>query len=326
MPPLEGSDEAAGRTRLGQIKIGDARLDFLERAHEAKKKVQAELTVLDFAPERKEQPTRAILDPNLPPLIRNLDALLLVIPEFGGRRGEVVQTLESVEAELVFFDLEQAERKLSRQEKEHAGTEFERAALAKLLKWLETGKPLRALEMNSQEQRMFAAFGFLSRKPALAVINCEAENARAVLSQPEADALTRHGLEAFRLAAAFEAELWQLDAAGRSELLHEVGLDLLARDRLVAALCRHLGLITFYTASEREVRAWLLARDSTALEAAALIHSDIARGFIRAEVVSFNDFAALGSYAKAREAGKLRLEGKNYVVNDGDILHVRFKV
>jgi ribosome-binding ATPase len=109
-------------------------------------------------------------------------------------------------------------------------------------------------------------------------------------------------------------------------MLEAVGLDQPARDRLITALYRHLGLITFYTAGEPEAHAWSLHRGETALEAAARIHSDIARGFIRAEVVAYNDFAELRSDAKVKEAGKLRLEGRDYIMQDGDIIHIRFKV
>ena len=110
------------------------------------------------------------------------------------------------------------------------------------------------------------------------------------------------------------------------ELLGEAGLERPARERLIAALYRHLGLITFYTVGEPEAHAWPLRRGATALEAAAEIHSDIARGFIRCEVMGYDDFVAAGSEAKVKEAGKFRLEGKDYVMQDGDIIHVRFKV
>ena len=173
---------------------------------------------------------------------------------------------------------------------------------------------------------MFASFGLLSRKPALVVVNCDADRAGAAPAAGAVEAAAAHGMELFGLAAAFEAELWELDAEGQREMLSATGLSAPARDRLVTALYRALGLITFYTAGEPEAHAWPLARGASALEAAARIHSDIARGFIRAEIVSYEDFAALRSDAKVREAGKLRLEGREYVIRDGDIIHVRFKV
>ncbi|MGH8012831.1 MAG: DUF933 domain-containing protein [Candidatus Binataceae bacterium] len=325
LAPMPGQNEK-NRARPGQIKVADARLDLLEAAYGSKKKIPVELTVLDFAPNPKEQKEGAALDPTLIPLLRDLDALLLVIPEFTGNAAPLSEAIERLENELVFADFDQTERRLERLKKEKGAVEFERAALEKCLKWLEHGAPLRTLEMTAQEIQAFSSFGLLSRKPALVVINCDADRATADLSGDEAAGLHARGLEVFRLAASFEAELWQLDAEGQRELLEEAGLAAPARDRLIAALYQHLGLLTFYTAGEPEAHAWSLRRGASALEAAGRIHSDIARGFIRAEVVSYEDFAALRSDAKVKEAGKLRLEGKDYLMRDGDIIHIRFKV
>jgi ribosome-binding ATPase len=325
LAPLAHHD-AKNRARPGQIKVADPRLDLLEKLCKSKKKVQAELTILDFAPNPKEQKAGAALDLSLMPLVRDLDALLIVIPQFEGNRVELAPAVEAIENELVFADFEQADRRLKRLEKEKDVSEFERASLQKVTGWLESGAPLRKLGMTSQELQLFSSFGFLSRKPALVVINCETENATAAMPESESARLHARSLEAFRLAAAFEAELWELEPAAQGELLREAGLEAPARDRLVAAIYRHLGLITFYTAGEPEAHAWPIRCGSTALEAAAEIHSDIARGFIRAEVIGYEDFAALGSEAKAKEAGKLRLEGRDYIMRDGDVIHVRFKV
>jgi len=326
LEPLATHPEARNRGRPGQIKVADPRLDFIARAHRSRKTVHAEMTVLDFAPNPKEQKAGAALDLSLIPLIRDLDALLIVIPQFAGASVALVPALESVEHELVFADFDQAERRLKRLEKEKGATDFERGALERCLKWLESDAPLRTLEMTAQELHAFSSFGFLSRKPAMAVVNCEMEDAAAEFAEAERGVLRTRGLEALRLAAAFEAELWELDPAAQRELLREAGLQAPARDRLIAALYRHLGLVTFYTVAEPEAHAWPIPRGATALEAAAEIHSDIARGFIRCEVSGYQDFAALGSEAKVKEAGKLRLEGKDYVIQDGDIIHVRFKV
>jgi GTP-binding protein YchF len=327
LAPLAGQGDGRNRARPGQIKVADERLDFLERTYGSKKRVEVELTVLDFAPHPKEQKEGAALDPSLLPLIRDLDALLIVIPEFAGNQAALPGALAAVEAELVFADLDQAERRLERLTKErNPASEFERVTLQRCVKWLEDGKPLRSFEMTAQELIVFASFGLLSRKPALVVVNCDAERAGAAPAAGAVEAAAAHGMELFGLAAAFEAELWELDAGGQRELLSAAGLSAPARERLVTALYRALGLITFYTAGEPEAHAWPLARGASALEAAGRIHSDIARGFIRAEIVSYEDFAALRSDAKVREAGKLRLEGKDYAIRDGDIIHVRFKV
>jgi ribosome-binding ATPase len=321
---IPGVADARNRARFGQIKVADTRLDLLEEAYGSRKKVPVELTLLDFAPNPKEQKEGAALDASLLPLIRDLDALLLVVPEFTGHDLPLVTVVENIEGELVFADFDQTERRLERLKKEKGQVEFERTALEKCLRWLEQGKPLRTLELTAQEVQTFSSFGFLSRKPALAIINCDAD--RATVADNNLDVLQDHGLESFRLAAGFEAELWQLDSDGRRELLTEAGISAPARDRLVTALYRSLGLITFYTAGEPEAHAWPLRNGASALEAADRIHSDIARGFIRAEVVSYEDFAELRSDARVKEAGKLRLEGRDYVMRDGDIIHIRFKV
>jgi ribosome-binding ATPase len=325
LAPIPGTAEGRNRARPGQIKVADARLDFLEAAYGSKKKVPVELTIIDFAPNPKEQKEGAALDASLLPLVRDMDALLIVIPQFAGMDKDLVATLEHIEGELVFADFDQAERRLERLKKEK-GSDFERAALEKVTAWLGDGKPLRLLEMTPQEKQAFSSFGFLSRKPALVTVNCEMERASADVTDAERTAVHAHGLEVFRLAAAFESELWELDEAGKTEMLKDAGLDAPARDRLIAALYNHLGLITFYTAGEPEAHAWSLRRGETALEAAGVIHTDIARGFIRAEVVSYDDFAVHKSDAKVKEAGKLRLEGRDYIMRDGDMIHVRFKV
>jgi ribosome-binding ATPase len=321
---MPGVGDARNRARLGQIKVSDARLDFLEQAYGSRKKVPVELTLLDFAPNPKEQKEGAALDSSLLPLIRDLDALLLVVPEFSGQAVPLVTGIENMESELVFADFDQAERRLERLKKEKGQVEFERNALEKCVRRLEQGTPLRTLDLAIQEIQTFSSFGFLSRKPALAVINCDAD--RATVIDQKLGPIHERGLESFRLAAAFEAELWELDDQGRRELLAEAGIEAPARERLISALYRSLGLITFYTAGEPEAHAWQLRRGASALEAAERIHSDIARGFIRAEVVSYEDFAVLRSDARVKEAGKLRLEGRDYIIRDGDIIHVRFKV
>jgi GTP-binding protein YchF len=326
LAPLQSGADARNRARPGQIKVADPRLDFLEETYGSKKKVSVELTVLDFAPSPKDQKAGAALDATLLPLIRDLDALLVVIPRFAGAAADTVKTVESIEAELVFADFDQAERRLERMKKEKGASDFERAALEKCIAWLEGAQPLRKLDLTAQEATTLSHFCFLSQKPALVVINCDTEQAAALLSADVAAALERRGLQAMNLAARFEAELWELDIDAQRELLKEAGLEAPARDRLITALYRLLGLITFYTAGEPEAHAWPLRRDASALEAAGRIHSDIAKGFIRAEVVSYGDFERLRSDAKVKEAGKLRLEGRDYAMQDGDIIHIRFKV
>ena len=319
-------NQGKSRARPGQIKIPDARLDFLERACGSRKKIPIELTVTDFAPGTKDIKAGSVLDTTLIPVMRELDAILMVAASRAVGGGDLLATLRSIEEELIFSDFEQAERRLERMKKERSPEEVERAALQRSLAHLEHGKPLRTLEISAQEKKILSHFCFLSQKSALLVVNCAPEETAQEILPEQIRAIETHGLETFPMAAAFEAELWALSEAGRQDLLREVGLRASARDRLTAALFRRLGMMTFYTAGEPEARAWSLPAGSTALEAAAKIHSDIARGFIRAEVISYLDFEQFGSEAKAKAAGRLRLEGRDYVMQDGDVIHIRFKV
>jgi ribosome-binding ATPase len=325
LAPL-AAQQSKNRARPGQIRVPDPRLDFLELVCESKKKVPVELTVLDFAPGQKESKAGAVLDATLIPMMRELDAILIVVasPAIGG--SELLPTVRSIEEELVFADFEQAERRLERIKKERAPDEVERAALQRVVACLEHGAPLRTLDLSAQEIKVLSHFCFLSQKSALLVINCATEEAAQKVPDDQVKEIAMRGLDIFPMAAAFEAELWELAEEERDELLRETGLSASAADRLTAALFRRLGLMVFYTAGEPEAHAWALPAGSTALDAAAKIHSDIARGFIRAEVISFVDFEHFGSEAKAKAAGRLRLEGKEYLMQDGDVIHIRFKV
>src|SRR5262249_26143097 len=188
------------RGRPGQIKVADARLDFLETTYGSKKRVPVELTVLDFPPNPKEQKEGAALDAGLLPLIRDLDALLIVVPQFPGMHRGLAVAIESIDGELVFADFDQAERRLERAKKDRSGTDFERAALEKVLKWLEQGQPLRLLDLSAQELQTFSSFGFLSRKPVLAIVNRE-ESSTAEIGEADRAALAARGVEVFPLCA-----------------------------------------------------------------------------------------------------------------------------
>ncbi len=325
LPQVPAHGGHKGRARAGQIKVPDPRLDFLAALYDSEKKIQAEINLFDFAPNPKEQNGDAALDVSLLPLIRDLDALLIVIARFGVMSAEVERSIRDINAELVFADLDQAERRLERLGKEGRRGDFERATLEKCLAWLSSGRPLRTFSLTAQEAKAISSFGFVSQKPALAVVNQEAKGGREDVLLSGDESAEAHGLELFALDALLEAELWELDPPQQLDLLKAAGLELPAGARLVRALYHRLGLITFYTAGPSEARAWSLPQGATALEAAGRVHSDIARGFIRAEVISFNDLERLGSETKVREAGRLRLESRDYVIQDGDIIHVRFK-
>ena len=182
------------------------------------------------------------------------------------------------------------------------------------------------MRLSDAEQREMAHFGFLSRRPMLVVLNVpEADAARSLPPELESEVRVR-GAEGLVLSAAVEAEIAELDPAEQPAFLDSIGLREPARERFIRAAYHLLELASFFTVGEDEVRAWTIHRGDRAPRAAAKIHSDLERGFIRAEVIHYEEFMVAGSEAKARERGKMRLEGKEYVVRDGDILHVRAAV
>jgi ribosome-binding ATPase YchF (GTP1/OBG family) len=202
----------------------------------------------------------------------------------------------------------------------------EEALLERCVAALESEKSLRNLDFSADEENILSGFGFLSRKPALALFNQADDKAGQPLPAAYQDELRRRELEGLALAGKVEMEVAQLDEGDREAFLKEIGIQEPARERFIRASYRLMDLISFLTAGEDEVRAWTIPQGTVARKAAGKIHSDIERGFIRAEVIAYEDFIALGSETKCKEAGKLRLEGKDYVVEDGDIIHFRFAV
>jgi GTP-binding protein YchF len=236
-----------------------------------------------------------------------------------------VKDIEAFATELVLADLAVVEKRLERLRKEK-GHERERALLERIVPALESGTPLRRLGLAPEELSQLAGFAFLSLRPLLIVLNVAEGQAAAPLPPEVAERAHAEGAEALVLSARVEAELEEIEPAERAAFLAELGLAASARERFIRASYTLLDLISFLTGGEDECRAWPIRRGTTALKAAGKVHSDIERGFIRAEVIAYEDFVRLGSEARCREAGKLRLEGKDYVVRDGDIIHFRFAV
>jgi ribosome-binding ATPase YchF (GTP1/OBG family) len=191
--------------------------------------------------------------------------------------------------------------------------------MRRLQEALENEQPIRSAIASDAEDKLIRSFGFLSQKAALTVLNCSEDT----LGTPAEDV---GGLPALRLSAQIEEEIAQLPADERGEFLADLGLDEPAADRLVRACYARLDLISFLTVGEDECRAWTIPAGTPAVEAAGKIHTDIARGFIRAETVSYDDFRDAGDMKGAKAAGRVRLEGKDYIVQDGDIINFRFNV
>jgi ribosome-binding ATPase len=323
------ADHGDRRPQVGTIKVPDPRVDALAKIWSPKKTTYAEVTFLDFPPTRDTGASRrAVLDAEATVALKDADALVEVVRGFPDLAGEPARPAEDIEAfgtELVLADLAVVERRVERLMKEK-GNDRERALLARLQPELEAGRALRTLTLAPEERALVAGFAFLSLRPLLIVLNVPEAAVTAPLPDDVAARARAEGAEAMVLSAGVESELAELEAADRAAFLADLGLTEGARDRFIRASYALLDLISFLTAGEDECRAWPIRRGTTAVKAAGRIHSDIERGFIRAEVIAYEDFIRLGSEAKCREAGKLRLEGKEYVVQDGDIAHFRFAV
>jgi len=324
---LQARPAAPGAVNLGVIKVPDPRVDKLAEVYHPRKTTYAEVTFVDFPPARTAE-RRAVLDAPTVAQLRDADALVEVVrgfPDAAGAPATAAEDVSAFAAELVLADLAVVEKRLERLRKEK-GHEREQALLERIVPELEAGRALRTLGLAVEERTQLAGFAFLSLRPLLIVLNVAEAEAVAPLPEDVAARAGAEGAEALVLAAALEAEIARLEPADRGAFLHDLGLADSARDRFIRASYHLLDLVSFLTAGEDECRAWPIRRGTTALKAAGKIHSDIERGFIRAEVMAFDDFVRYGSEAKCREAGKLRLEGKEYVVRDGDIVHFRFAV
>ena len=315
----------ASRPNLGVIKVPDPRVVALAEIHHPKKTTFAEVSFVDV-PGRGEE--RAALDPATLVQMRDVDALAQVVAAFpdpaGGGMAPLSQ-LENFAAELILADLGIVEKRLERLKKEK-GKEREQRLLERCQEHLAGEQPLRTCDLTLEELSALAGFNLLSRMPLLVLVNVDEG---AIGEAPPADVVgwaAARALEVVQVPGKTEMELAELDEADRAAFLTDLGIAEPAKDRFIRAGYALLDLISFLTAGEDECRAWPIRRGTTAVKAAGKIHSDIERGFIRAEVVPFDEFIRYRSEARCREAGKLRLEGKDYVVGDGDIIHFRFNV
>jgi GTP-binding protein YchF len=317
-----------GKVHLGTIKVPDARIDRLTEIFTPRKTTYAEMIFVDF-PAASESAGGSALDTATLTQMRETDALVQVVRGFAdavtGEPANPVRDLENFKSELLLGDLVLIEKRLERLKKEK-GKEQEQALLERCKAELDAERPLRRFDLTTEETSAIAGFGFLSRRPLMVLLNVSEDDVHASLPAPVAEWLKNEDVEGLLLSGKIEMEIAALDADDRPAFLEDLGLKETARDRFVRAAYQLLDQISFLTSGEDEVRAWTIRRGTPAVKAAGKIHSDIERGFIRAEVVHYDDFVQYGSDAKCREHGKLRLEGKEYVVKDGDIIHFRFNV
>lgn len=323
-----GGFSEPGKVHLGTIKVPDPRIERLSAIFHPRKTTFAEIVFVDFPP-ASDAAGGSALESATVTQMRESDALVQVVRGFSdplsGDAPDAARDVTNFKSELVLADLVLVEKRLERLRKEK-GREHERALLERCKDTLDAERPLRHLELSAEESALIAGFGFLSRRPLMVVLNVGEADVRAPLPASLAAALAAEHVEGLVLSGKIEMEIASLEPQDRRVFLEDLGLDAPAAERFIRAAYELLDQISFLTSGEDEVRAWTIKRGTTAGKAAGKIHSDIERGFIRAEVVHYDDFVHYGSDAKCREAGKLRLEGKDYVVKDGDIIHFRFNV
>jgi GTP-binding protein YchF len=307
---------------LGVIKVPDARVDKLSQVFKPKKTTYAEIRFTDFPASQNDEDLKG--NSNLITQMREVDAMALVLRDFEPD-ADPPRQLNDLLTEMILADLTVVENRRTRLKKEKARPQ-EEALLERCATTLENEESLRNLEFSADDENLLSGFGFLSRKPVLVLFNRADDKAGQPLSAAYQDELKRRGLDGLALAGKVEMEVAQLDENDREAFLKEIGIQEPARERFIRASYRLLDLISFLTTGEDEVRAWTITQGTIARKAAGKIHSDIERGFIRAEVIAYEDFVVLGTEAKCKEAGKLRLEGKDYIVQDGDIIHFRFAI
>jgi GTP-binding protein YchF len=347
MTSVSDSGRAAhGRSEvsIGVSKVPDERLDRLTALYKPRKRVPATVEFADMAAPVQAGGGQALVDVAA---YKNADALVHVVrafldPAVPHPAGSIqpLRDVQAMEDELILADLGLTERRLERLEKDlkkarSPELERERDVLMVCRAALEEGRPLRSLELQGDDLKRLRGFQFLSAKPLLLVINVDEQllSSRSDGAASLEQAVERVGLKPFvsraataavAVCAKIELEIAQLEPADAAAFLSDLGLKQSGLDRVIRASYDLLGYISFFTVGEDECRAWSIPRHTPAQLAAGEIHSDIARGFIRAEVVSYERLIARGSMTACRDHGEVRLEGKEYVVRDGDIINFRF--
>ena len=325
---------------IGRVSVPDARLAVCAQLAKSAKIIPTQLEFVDIAGLVRGAARGEGLGNQFLGHIREVDAIAHVVRCFDDGNvvhveGSVdpIRDVETVETELMLADLDSLERRAVAVQKRARGGDKEARALADIidpvLAALRAGEPARSAVSGAEQQKSLAALQLLSAKPVLYIANVDEASAAAgnAESRRLADYAAARGAGIVVISAAIEAELAQLaDAGERIEYLASLGLEEAGLDRVIRAGYRLLDLITFLTVGPKEAHAWTVERGTRAPQAAGRIHSDFEKGFIRAETISYEDFVAYGGEQGAKDAGRMRLEGADYVVRDGDIMHFRFNV
>jgi ribosome-binding ATPase len=325
---------------VGEVAVPDPRLDQLAKLAKSEQIVPTRLSFVDIAGLVRGASKGEGLGNQFLANIREVDAIAHVVRCFKDDdvthvegKIEPVADIETIETELMLADLESLEKRTDALEKKAKGTgEEAKEAKATLelieraLKLLRDGKPARFVERKPEEERTFHQLGLLTSLPVLYVCNVDEASAATgnTLSQQVEARAKEEGAGSVVISAKIESEIAALPADERSSFLADLGLKETGLDRLIRAGYDLLHLVTYFTAGPKESRAWTITKGTKGPQAAGVIHSDFEKGFIRAETISYDDYVKFGGEAGARDAGKLRLEGKDYVVADGDVMHFRF--
>ncbi|OPJ65569.1 redox-regulated ATPase YchF [Clostridium chromiireducens] len=327
---------------VGVVSVPDKRLDVLEKMYNTKKKVYTAIEFYDIAGLVKGASKGEGLGNKFLSHIREVAAIVHVVRCFDDGNvvhveGSVdpIRDIETINLELIFSDLEVLERRMEKSLKlVRSGdktAKFEYGVMERVKEQLEANKPVRTLEVTEEENDFIKGLFLITSKPVLYACNISEDdvmegNFDNDYVKKVKEYASAENSEVMVISAKIEEELSGLEDEEKAEMLSEYGLDESGLDKMVETSYRLLGLMSYLTAGVQEVRAWTIKRGTKAPQAAGKIHSDIERGFIRAEVVSYNDLVECGSEAAAKEKGKFRLEGKEYVMEDGDVVNFRFNV
>src|SRR6516164_6694237 len=324
---------------VGKVAVPDSRLERLAELGKSAKIIPTQLAFIDIAGLVRGASKGEGLGNQFLANIREVDAIAHVLRCFAGEVTHVEGTVyplrdaETVETELMLADLDSLERRLDATAKKAKGGDKEAKALFGVMEAalaeLRAGRPARQARIAAEDRALFDQLQLLTAKPVLYVCNVEEAAAATgnAWSAKVAERAAKEGAAMVVISAAIEAEVAQLaDAEEKSEFLEHLGLEEPGLARVIRAGYKLLDLVTFFTVGPKEARAWTVHRGARAPEAAGVIHTDFERGFIRAETIAYEDFIAAGGEQGAKESGKMRAEGKDYVVQDGDIFHFRFNM
>ena len=329
------SFSSAKTKNIGVVKVADERIDYLSSLYQPQKTIYATIEIIDIPGISADIPEK--LKQEIFHQVQNSDALLMVIRVFEEEAipgdTDPVRQLESLVYEIILRDLELVENRIGRldssKRKLTLSEENEKKILERCGQHLGDGHLLTSLTLSEDELKVLSGYGLFSLKPIVVAVNLDEDQLREnkFPNQEKFNQfIEEHHMASIPICGKVEMEINELPEEERQLFLEDLGFKESGITRLAQVLYQHLGLISFFTVGKDEVRAWTIHRGTTAVKAAGKVHSDMERGFIRAEIVNFNDFKKWGSLSKIKEKGLLKIEGKDYLIEDGDIVNFRFNV